>query len=172
MAESNKTPSVPCAALEENLVLHHYGELDGAERAALEAHLQSCAGCAGYLEDLRAWLPLTVETDQPPPLFWADFTRDLRHKLDDAAGKNSWRRTLAAFFQPRLVPVLAGAAAVALALTFTLGKAIWSTSDLAQDDAVMMEVLPVAENLEFFKAMDVLDNLDLLESMGSQGDAA
>ena len=26
-----------------------------------------------------------------------------------------------------------------------------------------MEVLPVAENLEFFKSMDVLDDLDLLE---------
>jgi hypothetical protein len=35
----------------------------------------------------------------------------------------------------------------------------------------MMEALPVAENLEFFKAMDVLDDLDLLESMGSQGAA-
>jgi len=29
----------------------------------------------------------------------------------------------------------------------------------------------VAENLEFFKTMEVLDNLDLLESMGSQGNA-
>jgi HAMP domain-containing protein len=70
------------------------------------------------------------------------------------------------------VPVYAAAAVVALALTFTLGKGIRSTNDLAQDDAAMMEVLPVAENLEFFKAMDVLDNLDLLESMGSQGNAA
>jgi hypothetical protein len=32
-----------------------------------------------------------------------------------------------------------------------------------------MEELPMAENLEFFKAMDVLDDLDLLEYMGSQG---
>jgi hypothetical protein len=31
-----------------------------------------------------------------------------------------------------------------------------------------MEVLPVAENLEFFKAMDVLDDLDLLEFLGNQ----
>ena len=37
----------------------------------------------------------------------------------------------------------------------------------------MIEALPVAENLEFFKTMDVLDDLDFLESMGSnQGDAA
>ena len=30
-----------------------------------------------------------------------------------------------------------------------------------------MEILPAAENLEFFKTMDVLDAMDLLEDMGS-----
>jgi hypothetical protein len=33
-------------------------------------------------------------------------------------------------------------------------------------------VLPVAENLEFFRTMDVLDDLDLLESMGNQNSNA
>jgi len=42
----------------------------------------------------------------------------------------------------------------------------------AQEDAAMLEILPVAENLEFFNAMDVLDDLDLLESMGNQSNAA
>jgi hypothetical protein len=36
----------------------------------------------------------------------------------------------------------------------------------------MMEALPVAENLEFFRSMDVLDDLDLLEFIGNQGGAA
>ncbi len=67
---------------------------------------------------------------------------------------------------------LAGAAVVMLALTLTFGKGIWQSNDLPKDDAAMIEALPVAENLEFFKAMDVLDDLDLLESMGNQGDAA
>jgi anti-sigma factor RsiW len=172
MAEPNITSSSPCEALEENLVLYHYGDLDGAERAALQAHLLACAGCAGYLRELGALLPLTVKTDRPAPSFWTDYNRELRSKLDDATEKKRWRRSLAVWLQPRLVPVYAAAAVVALALTFTLGKGIRSTNDLAQDDAAMMEVLPVAENLEFFKAMDVLDNLDLLESMGSQGNAA
>jgi hypothetical protein len=30
-----------------------------------------------------------------------------------------------------------------------------------------MEILPVAENLEFFKTMEVLDAMDFLENMGS-----
>ena len=172
MAEPSKMLSAPCAALEENLVLYHYGDLDDAERAGLQSHLQNCPGCAGYLQELGTLLPLTVKTDQPPPSFWSDFNRELRHKLDGAAEPESWRRTLADLFRPRLVPVFAATAVVALALTFTVGRSIWSTRDLAQDDAAMMEVLPVAENLEFFKAMDLLDNLDVLESMGNQGNAA
>jgi hypothetical protein len=32
-----------------------------------------------------------------------------------------------------------------------------------------MEILPAAENLEFFKTMEVLDAMDFLEDMGSAG---
>jgi len=35
-----------------------------------------------------------------------------------------------------------------------------------------MEVLPMAEDLDFFKTMDVLDNLDVLEFMASPEGAA
>jgi hypothetical protein len=35
-----------------------------------------------------------------------------------------------------------------------------------------MELLPVAENLEFFKTMEVLDALDVLEEMGSSSGSA
>jgi anti-sigma factor RsiW len=151
--------------------MFHYGDLDGAERGALQAHLQGCAACAGYLKELGTLLPLTLQADQPPETFWVDYNRELRQKLERAAEKKSWIQTLGEFFQPRWMPALATAGVVALALTFTLGRGIWSTND-PQDDAAIMEMLPVAENLEFFKTMDVLDNLDLLESMGNQSNAA
>jgi hypothetical protein len=32
-----------------------------------------------------------------------------------------------------------------------------------------MEVLPIAEQLDFFSDMELLDNLDLLETLGGQG---
>jgi hypothetical protein len=35
-----------------------------------------------------------------------------------------------------------------------------------------MEVLPVTENLEFFTNLEVLDSMDLLEFLGSQGNDA
>jgi anti-sigma factor RsiW len=172
MADRNNALSLPCKELEENLVLFHYGDLADTERDALQVHLGSCAGCADYLKELTALLPLTIKTDEPPQTFWTDYSRELRHKIAEASEKKSWRQRLGALFQPRLVPVFAAAAVVALALTLTLGKSMWRTNDSAQEDAAMLEILPVAENLEFFNAMDVLDDLDLLESMGNQSNAA
>jgi hypothetical protein len=170
MTEQTTMLVSPCGDLEENLVLFHYGDLDDPERGALEGHLQSCAACANYLQDLGTLLPLTLKTDQPLETFWTDYNRELRQKLDRAEAK-SWAQTFGEFFQPRWMPALATAGVVALALTFTVGRGIWLTND-SQDDAAILEMLPVAENLEFFKAMDVLDNLDLLESMGNQSNAA
>jgi len=172
MMEKTVTLVSPCTDLEENLVLFHYGDLGGGERAALQIHLKSCAACAGYLNDLVTLLPLTIATDDPPQSFWTDYNRELRQKIDDLLEKKTWKQILAALFQPRWVPAFASAAAVALALTFTVGGNFWATRDPAEDQATIMELLPVAENLEFFNAMEVLDNLDLLESMGNQDNAA
>ncbi len=171
MTEPIRTLVTPCGEFEENLVLFHYGDLDGAERGVLQAHLQRCTACAGYLKELGTLLPLTLITDQPSEAFWTDYNRELRQKLDHAAEKKSWLQTLGELFRPGWMPALATAGVVALALTFTMGPDIWSTND-SQDDAAIMQLLPVAENLEFFNTMEVLDNLDLLESMGNQSNAA
>ena len=171
MANRTNSASTACPEWEENLILFHYGDLAGAERQKLENHFASCAGCTGYLKELAMLLPLAVKADEPPEEFWANYNRELRHKLDDAAEKKTWRRALTALFQPRYLPAFATAAVVVLALTFTLGKGLWSAKYSVQDDE-LAEALPVAENLEFFSAMDVLDDLDLLEFIGSQGNSA
>lgn len=48
------------------------GELDPAERAALEVHLQLCEGCAGLVEELRAVLLRagTLEASAPEADLW------------------------------------------------------------------------------------------------------
>jgi hypothetical protein len=172
MANHDKIAN-PCKALEENLVLFHYGDLAESERQQVGNHLTSCAGCAGYLAQLAALLPLTVKADEPPEHFWSDYNRELRHKIDAASEKRSWRELLGGFFQPRLLPAWGAAAAVTLALTLTFGHQFWQSNDPPKDETALIEAMPVAENLEFFKTMDVLDNLDLLESMGNNpGDAA
>src|SRR5918996_19892 len=172
MAVKPNPLSTPCKTFEEDLVLYHYGDLRGAERDSLQNHASGCAGCTGYLKELGRLLPLTVKADDPGQTFWADYSRELRHKLDAAAETKPWWQNLAVIFQPRLLSAAAGAAVVVIALAFTLGRGLWPTKDIPHDAAAMLEALQVAENLEFFRAMEVLDDLDLLEFMGSQGGAA
>jgi hypothetical protein len=69
------------------------------------------------------------------------------------------------------LPAFGAVVALVLALTFTVGKHIWDGDELPREEEALMEVLPVAENLDFFKTMDVLDNLDMLELMASPGAA-
>ena len=171
MAVQNNPLSTPCKKFEEDLVLFHYGDLHGPERDALQSHVNGCAGCKGFLKELGKLLPLMVKADEPGQTFWLDYSRELRHKLDAAAENRPWWQSIAIIFQPRVLSAAAGAAVVVVALALTLGGGLWPTKDVPHDDAAMLEALPVAENLEFFKAMDVLDDLDLLESMGSQGAA-
>ena len=172
MSASVEKSMSPCPEQEENLVLLHYGDLGALETNAVRAHTESCAACAGYLKDLRALLPLTVEAAEPAPAFWSDYSRELRRKIDAAAESKSWTQRIADFFQPRWAPVFATAVMITLAVTFTLGRGVWGPGEREQEEAALFEILPVAENLEFFNAMDVLDHLDVLESMGGQGNAA
>ncbi|TMA56359.1 MAG: zf-HC2 domain-containing protein [Deltaproteobacteria bacterium] len=91
MADRNNALSLPCKELEENLVLFHYGDLADTERDALQVHLGSCAGCADYLKELTALLPLTIKTDEPP-------CRGERKEIVVAAS----RRPISAAARPRV----------------------------------------------------------------------
>ncbi len=172
MAQRPENAATACIDLEADLVLLHYGDVDGAQRAQLQSHVADCAGCASYLEELAVLMPLTIKTDTPPQEFWMDYSRELRHKIDAGVeSKFSWQR-IGALFTPRYLTAFATAATLVLALTFTLGRGLWSGKHDVPDDE-FTEALPVTENLEFFRTMDVLDDLDLLELMGnSANDAA
>jgi hypothetical protein len=173
MTRDQMTKSRACARLEQDLVLFHYGELGDAERRQVEAHLKDCTACAQYLVDLGNLLPKTVLTDEPPQEFWHDYSRELRHKLADVHERGAGWRRFFSLFRPWAIPVLATSAVLVLALTLTLGKGFWRNRDSSPpfDDA-FLEVLPVAENLDFFDNLELLDAMDLLEIMGEPGAGA
>ena len=165
------TLTLACPDYEADLVLLHYGDLIGDERKRVSEHVAQCAACADYVRELAALLPLTAKIDDPPQPFWMDYTRELRHKIDDAVEKKTWWRRFNFVFSPRYLAALGSAAVIILALSFTLGKNIWSTNNQLPDDEIA-ELLPVAENLEFFRSMDILDDLDLIDFIGEKGSNA
>ena len=173
MTPDEMTKSAACARLEQDLVLFHYGELTGAERQQVEAHLKDCAGCKQSLMEFANLLPKTVLADEPPQEFWNDYSRELRHKLANLGERGAWWRRLFSIFRPWAMPALATSAVIALALTFTLGKGFWQSRDTPPPfDDIFLEVLPVTENLDFFNNLEVLDALELLEQMGEPGNGA
>jgi anti-sigma factor RsiW len=166
MIPKEQSSVIACANNEQDLVLYYYGELNEAERAAIEAHTGTCSGCRSYLEQIAAILPRTAQADEPGQAFWDQYSREMRRKLDEA-GSRSWRQIIAEWLQSWRVPAMAAAAVAVMALTFTLGKGFFRAKDAPPEDQSLMEVLPVAENLEFFNNMEMLDAMDLLESLGT-----
>jgi len=156
-----------CKDYEQDLVLYYYGECSDQERARMDAHIRDCSSCAGFLDELRILLPLTVKTDAPPEKFWQSYSGELRQKLAAGRERKPWWREIFSFLRPFPVPALAAALILLLAVTLTLTKGTWRTRDLPPKEEPLLEALPMAEHLEFYKAMEFLDSLDLLEDMGS-----
>ncbi|HXV78700.1 MAG TPA: zf-HC2 domain-containing protein [Candidatus Binatia bacterium] len=168
MAQRDKSVAVACKQFEEDLVLYYYGELETNERAAVKEHVQACEPCRLHLKELESILPLTLKPDEPPQAFWDNYTQEMRRKLSVAReGKPGWWSSLESFLKPWAIPLSATAAVALLALTLTFGKGFWGPKEVPQEDEAFMEILPAAENMEFFKTMDVLDAMDFLEYMGS-----
>ena len=172
MVAHGKSKPTACKEFEQDVVLYYYGELAGSERNAIESHVRDCEGCALSLRGLGSLLPRTVKADEPPANFWDNYSREMRHKLADLSERQSWWRSWRFSFRPLGIPALATTAVIALALTLTLGKSLWTPNDVPTDDEAFMEVLPMAENLEFFKTMEVLDAMDLLEDLGKTANGA
>lgn len=165
--------STVCNEFEQDLVLYHYGDLSAEDRDRLATHLRACPGCATYLEELAALLPLTMNTDEPGEEFWQNYSREMRHKLADLQEKKSWWHALQTALRPWTLPALAGTAVVALAITLNTANKTTPINDVPAADPALMEVLPMAENLELFNNMDVLENIEVLEIMeGSANEAA
>jgi hypothetical protein len=161
-----------CENTKENLVLYYYGECTDAERNETATHLKGCASCRHFLEDLRKLLPLTVRPDEPPQAFWDAYSREMREKLAAAEERVSWWKGLGTFLRPWPVRAIATALTLSAVLTVTFTARLWRSPILPPEEQVLLEVLPMAENLEFFEAMEFLDSMDLLETIGAPGDGS
>lgn len=60
---SRRQRAVVCQQLVEMVNDYLEGDLDLADRSAVEAHLAQCAHCTGYVEQVRRMLELTIEPD-------------------------------------------------------------------------------------------------------------
>src|SRR3972149_6882881 len=101
-----------------------------------------------------------------------NYSKEMQERLAAIAQRGRWWRDLASLFRPWPVPPLATALVLILALTLTFGKRIWRSQDLPPAEEAVLEILPMAENLDFFKAMGLLDSMALLEDTGGPGNGS
>lgn len=158
--------SMGCATHEADLVLYHYGETDVTARARIEDHLRACAVCRQSLDEMAKLMPLTVAQDQPPPEFWTDYSRELRHRIDIVTENTSVWSSLAAWLRPLPLTAFAACAVMLLAVTFTVGKKYWPKGDAPVDDDVVA-IMSASQDLELLRDLEILDALDVLETIST-----
>jgi hypothetical protein len=112
-----------CKTVEDKLTFYLYDELEAGERAAVAAHLESCAACAAALRELermRAVLDQRPRREPTPELLVRS-----REALDEALDREaeSWRALVRSWFivPPGVSALRATAALTILVLGFSLG---------------------------------------------------
>lgn len=113
-----------CSEFSENLTLEAVGELAGQARAALRAHLGSCAACRAELERVQSALTALRESEISPEGYFAALEARLRgHLREEAAHRQERMERFARFGLPRLV--VGWPAAAAAVLTAALAAVLW-----------------------------------------------
>lgn len=157
--------NLACKDLEQDLVLYYYGESGETEQKMIRAHLESCVSCQRFLDELERILPLTAKPDEPPQAFWENYSAEMRRKLAAIEERSSWWKGFSSLFHPWPVAALATSLILILAVALTFTKALWRSHQPPAEEKAFLEVVSVADNLDFFKAMDFLDSMDLLEAL-------
>ncbi len=162
-----------CEVTQERLLAHHDGELPEQERRDVEAHLASCARCAGEAALLREALERAqaLPVPEPPVAFWKEFEAGVRRRIaaERPPRRPAWDRLgawLHALALLRPVPVLAAATAVALLLAIGLIRTHRGPRDLPPPDLpAFSEDLGIGQNLEVLESLDLLEEMDVLERL-------
>ncbi|HEX2227312.1 MAG TPA: zf-HC2 domain-containing protein [Candidatus Binatia bacterium] len=169
MDQNRITLENACADFEADLVLYYYGDGSVVERRRVEAHLMTCERCGRFLDDLRGLLPQMATKAELPANFWNDYYREMVRKLEQARERKSWWRDLVPNFGGWAVPAFGTAMVVMLAVTLLFGDGEWNSAfkqaNQPPQEMIPQEILSDSSRLEFFKSLDMLESLNVLEKM-------
>ena len=158
-----------CKQFEEDLVLYYYGEGSSAERAGVEKHVQACGRCSGFLDDLGRLLPRLAEAKEFPQSFWDTYYKEVMDKLAAQQESTTWWQRFFAPLRPWAVPAFGTAVIAVVAVVLVLEKGMPNLQGARFWDNIPREVLVDSAQLEFFKSMDMLESLSVLEGLDGAG---
>jgi anti-sigma factor RsiW len=119
------------------------GELDDAERVALEAHLATCAACAAVLADLRRVVARAQALDDHPPArdLWNGIAERIGVSTDDLARRRAQRRV--SFTVPQLIAASVALVAISAGVARLVLQPTATGETVAANPSPVM-VVPVA----------------------------
>ena len=164
MTQRTEALRAACKDFEEDLVLYYYGDDATAERSRVESHLQSCSTCHEFLDDLRTLLPQMAKPSELPPKFWDNYYNEMVQKLAIHEERQPWWKNFFAPMRTWMVPAFGTAAVAALAIGLVIGSGHWHYPFNRIQEQIPQEILSDTNQLEFFKSMDLLENLSSLEA--------
>ena len=137
--------------VEERLVSYLRGELEAAERAAIEAHLAACPVCRQALADFQR-LAADLARLPAPAVHWGAYRADLRNKLErrERPRRSRWI----------WLPVPAAALAAGLAALFLY---LGPYGQEGRDELATADQAQLATHLDVIARLDMVQQLDLLE---------
>jgi len=139
----------------EDLSLHALGVLEGEERAALEKHLEGCAGCRRELEQLRGDMALmALSTAGPVP------PRRARQRLLEAVGREPRRAAAPARWGWWVLVPWFAAAALAVGLVV-----LWLQNSDLQRRIASLQNQSAQQLAELQQAREVVSTLTATDAM-------
>ena len=159
--------------VEEQLIALAGGDLDGAEQAAVEAHLAACAECRRAQADY-ARIASAVARPAAPAVHWGAFRAELRAKLGargagGARSRGSWGGSRGWSLRPLSMAVAAGLVAVMVWIGVPGGNGQMGTGDMAVDDTALATRLGLISPLDLVQQLDLLEDLDVIGDLDSGG---
>jgi hypothetical protein len=154
-----------CKELEEDLVLYYYGEIADDEKRRLEQHLGKCVGCGRFLEDLHRLLPQIAPPQELPQSFWDNYYRETIEKLADQREQRFNWRNLFAPLRMWMIPAFGTAVVAALGFGLILSEGNLNSLYNQPQERIPREIVTDTEQLEFFRSMDMLESLSVLEGL-------
>jgi predicted anti-sigma-YlaC factor YlaD len=165
MSEIKKALISACKEFEEDLVLYYYGDCLNAERKRVEYHLKECDACYGFLEDLRGFLPGMADAGEYPQTFWDSYLKELQEKLAVQEKRRSWWRVLSGWNRPWAIPAVGTALVLIVASALVFNQGVSTLVQQPSQEVVPPEIIADTGKLDFFKSMDLLESLQVLEAI-------
>ena len=154
-----------CKQLEEDLVLYYYGEIADSEKHRLEQHIGKCVGCGRFIEDLHRLLPQLAVPEELPQSFWDNYYRETVAKLNHQREQKFYWRNLFAPMRMWMIPAFGTAVVAALAFGVVLSKGKLNSLYNQPQEIIPREIVTENEQLEFFRSLDMLESLSVLEGL-------